>query len=71
MKGLRRLLDKLYRNNYLCKEEIVRLLKNLDDGHKEILLDYARETRVRYYGKKVYMRGLIEFSNEKRAGGDC
>jgi biotin synthase len=57
------LLDKLYEQNYLTKEEIVYILKNLDDEHKKILFDYSHSTRLKYYGNKVFMRGLIEFSN--------
>lgn len=57
------LLDKLYEQNYLTKEEIVYILKNLDDAHKKILFDYSHSTRLKYYGNKVFMRGLIEFSN--------
>lgn len=57
------LLDKLYRENSLERAEIVLLLKNLDGELKELLFRYALKTRFNYYGKKVYMRGLIEFSN--------
>ena len=57
------LLDKLYKNNELSREELLYILENLDDDHTEKLFEYARKTRDRYYGNKVYMRGLIEFSN--------
>lgn len=63
------LLDKLYERNDLSKEEIIHVLRNLDDGHKEALFHYAHRTRVKYYGHKVFMRGLIEFSNICRQ--DC
>ncbi|MDK2800474.1 MAG: biotin synthase [Clostridiales bacterium] len=57
------LLDKLYAQHDLTKEEIIFLLKNLDEEHKNVLFDYAHRTRMKYYGNKVFMRGLIEFSN--------
>jgi len=57
------LLDKLYKNNELSREELLYVLDNLDDAHTEKLFEYARKTRDRYYGNRVYMRGLIEFSN--------
>lgn len=63
MDSMKNLLDRLYLENDLTKEELAFLLRNLDAPHKEILFDYALQTRRRYYGNRVYMRGLIEFSN--------
>ncbi|NSW91624.1 MAG: [FeFe] hydrogenase H-cluster radical SAM maturase HydE [Firmicutes bacterium] len=60
---MRELLDKLYFENNLNRDELAWLIDNIDKEHKEILFDYAVKTRIRYYGNKVYMRGLIEFSN--------
>lgn len=57
------LLYKLYQENQLEKEEVVFLLKSLDEETKETLFEYARRTREKFFGKKVYMRGLIEFSS--------
>lgn len=64
-----KLLEELYRENYLGKDEIVYLVKHIDEEHKEILFRYARQAKERFYGKKVYMRGLIEFSSACRR--DC
>jgi len=63
VKTLDLLLEKLYNTNNLTREELLYLLENLDQVHTEKLFEYARKTRERYYGNKVYMRGLIEFSN--------
>ncbi|MGI6188252.1 MAG: radical SAM protein, partial [Caldicoprobacteraceae bacterium] len=63
MKTLDLLLEKLYNKNNLTREELLYLLENLDQVHTEKLFEYARKTRERYYGNKVYMRGLLEFSN--------
>lgn len=57
------LLDKLYETGELEKEELVYLLTHLDEEHRKVLFDYACRTRMKHYGNKVYMRGLIEFSN--------
>ncbi|MCX7842095.1 MAG: [FeFe] hydrogenase H-cluster radical SAM maturase HydE [Clostridia bacterium] len=57
------LLEKLYIENNLQKDELAWLIGNISDEEKESLFDYALKTRRRYYGNKVYMRGLIEFSN--------
>lgn len=63
------LLDKLYATNGLDKDEIVHLLKHLNpESHKQ-LFQYAHQKRLKHYGKKVYLRGLIEFSNYCRQ--DC
>ncbi len=57
------ILEKLYIENNLPKDQMIWLLENLDDDARELLFDYARKTRSRYYGDRVFMRGLIEFSN--------
>lgn len=57
------LLDKLYHRNELDKDEIVYVLQHLESGSRKRLFDYAHMTRLKHYGKKVYLRGLIEFSN--------
>ncbi len=57
------LLYELYSTNSLKKDELVFLLKNIDAENKELLFELACKTKEEYYGKKVFMRGLIEFSN--------
>ncbi|NLI91492.1 MAG: [FeFe] hydrogenase H-cluster radical SAM maturase HydE [Peptococcaceae bacterium] len=56
-------LKKLYETNDLGREELVYLLENLTTEDKPVLIRYAHETRLKYYGPKVFMRGLVEFSN--------
>lgn len=60
---MKELLKRLYQSNDLSKDHLIHILKYLDDEHREILFEYAHQTRIKYYGHKVYMRGLIEFSN--------
>jgi biotin synthase len=61
---MRELLDKLYATNSLTKEEIIEVLRHLDEAdHKAVLFDYAHKTRLAHYGPRVFMRGLVEFSN--------
>jgi biotin synthase len=61
------LLLKLYRTNNLEKEELITVLRVMDSGDdsedKELLFALARKTRYEYYGNKVYLRGIVEFSN--------
>ena len=57
------LLYKLEINNCLNKKELVSLLKNMTGDEKELLFRLASDTRDRVWGKRVFMRGLIEFSS--------
>lgn len=62
------LIDKLYKTNTLKYDEIIYLLKNTNKSDKYYLFKKANETRIRTYGHKVYMRGLIEFTNYCKMG---
>lgn len=57
------IIDKIYKENNATRDELLFLLNNLNDKDKEYLIEKAHETRMRTYGDKVYMRGLIEFTN--------
>lgn len=60
---IKSIIDKLYEFNNASKEELIFLLDNLKDEDKEYLVQKSHETRLRTYGDRVYMRGLIEFTN--------
>lgn len=62
MEKSKELIDKLNRNHILEKEEYLYLIKNRDIS-SEYLFEKARNTRNKIYGKKIYIRGLIEFTN--------
>jgi biotin synthase len=57
------LIDKLERNRFLSKEEFALLIAKRTDELSEYLFEKARKIREIYYGKNVYLRGLIEFTN--------
>ncbi len=57
------LIDKLYKENRIERDQLLYLLDNLDDQGRDYLFARAHETRVKHYGTKVFMRGLIEFTN--------
>lgn len=65
----KQLIDQLYENRILGRDEFRRLLSE----HSEATLDYlfyrARQRQNETFGNKVYLRGLIEFSNFCRC--DC
>ena len=50
-------------DNNLDKEELIYLLQKINDDNKKILIEAANKIRKERYGNKVYMRGLIEFTN--------
>ena len=57
------LIKDLYKKNDLAKEKLQFLLEHLDGHTKQVLFDYSLRTKIRVYGHKVLMRGLLEFSN--------
>ncbi len=57
------LIEKLWQDTVLAKEEYVYLIRNCSLKDRELLAARAEEVRQSYYGKDVYVRGLIEFTN--------
>ena len=57
------LILKLEKENRLTKAEWMQLIDGRTTEHAEFLFERAREVRHAHYGKNVYIRGLIEFSN--------
>lgn len=60
---MKKLIDKLYKNNYLYADELLVLLENLTEETKNYLHQKALEIRQKVYGRKIYLRALIEFTN--------
>lgn len=54
------LVEKLYRTSNLSDNELKLLIEN---ETAENLAEYADKVRQKYYGKKVFLRGLIEISS--------
>jgi biotin synthase len=69
MRSLRILIDKLNSENCLNESELLELLDNMNEVRRKYLIEKANETRMRVFGNKVYMRGLVEFTNYCRR--DC
>ncbi len=55
-------IDKLLNNTYDIND-IIYLLSITDEKEKEYLFNASEEICENYFGKKVYVRGIIEFSN--------
>ena len=58
-----KIIDKLYDKQTLKKDEFIYLINNRNEETDEYLFNLARKRREEYYGKDVYIRGLIEFTN--------
>ena len=56
-------MDKLEKNRVLTNDEYICLIENHTPQVDEYLFEKARIIKQKYYGKNVYIRGLIEFSN--------
>ncbi|MCR5195326.1 MAG: [FeFe] hydrogenase H-cluster radical SAM maturase HydE [Pseudobutyrivibrio sp.] len=59
----RELLDKLNTEHSLSLEEYQYLLDNRDQELMDLAAEYARGFQAKHYGKQVFIRGLIEFTN--------
>ena len=60
---MKNLIDKLEKNQILSKEEFVRLLAISEKDDIDYLTERAKCVRDDIYGKRVFIRGLIEISN--------
>lgn len=60
---MRTIIDKLEKQKTLSRKEFKELLSNCTDKDQEYLAECARRVRHQIYGKDVYTRGLIEFTN--------
>ncbi|MBR5308449.1 MAG: [Clostridia bacterium] len=60
---VKNLIDKLHQEKHLSKEEWVTVLDNYTDDDRKYAEQIAREITVSKFGKKIYFRGIIEFSN--------
>lgn len=63
------LVKKLYETGSLTDGELIQLIETDDKNTAEALRRKADEIRQKYYGKKVFLRGLIEISSYCR--NDC
>lgn len=57
------LITKLNEQSVLQKEDFVQLLSTYSDDDLKFAQNMARKTSLKYFGNKIYIRGLIEFTN--------
>lgn len=57
------LVEKLYHNGDLSDSELISLISDTSENTAEYLAKSADSVRKKHYGKKVFLRGLIEISS--------
>lgn len=57
------LIDKLKDGKPLTREEYIQLISTHTENDMRYLSDSASQVRDKYYGRDIYLRGLIEFSS--------
>ncbi|MBQ8790323.1 MAG: [Ruminiclostridium sp.] len=62
MEKLKILVDRLYDTHHLEKDEYITLIENRD-SIRDYVFSLSSAVREKYYGKDVYIRGLIEFTS--------
>ncbi|MCR1934896.1 [FeFe] hydrogenase H-cluster radical SAM maturase HydE [Clostridium tepidum] len=60
---MKKIIDELYEKNNTSNDKLLYLLNNIDEENKKYLTYKAHKTSLKYYNNKVYLRGLIEFTN--------
>ena len=60
---MKQILEKLFKGKDLSLEDLVFLIENRNEETALLLSERAREIRETHYGKDIYIRALIEFSN--------
>lgn len=63
MDKLKRLIDKLEKEQRLSQEEFKTLINGRNEELAEYLFKKSSDIRDKNYGKRVFVRGLIEFTN--------
>lgn len=60
---MKQLIDKLVSFHEATDQELIYILENMNEETRKYLYAQSNKLRTAWYGNKVYMRGLIEFTN--------
>ena len=60
---MKSLIERLYKKQTLSSEELHVLLENCDDYHLNLINKLAQTVAETHFGKKIFVRGLIEIGN--------
>lgn len=61
--AVRELIDKLNCEKKLSHDEWVKLIKEYDESDRTYAAELARCISQEMFGKDIYIRGIVEFSN--------
>lgn len=59
----KKIVDALEKNNVATPEDYLYILNNITKENRQYLSNVAARVKEKYYGKDVYIRGIVEFSN--------
>ncbi|WP_066501856.1 [FeFe] hydrogenase H-cluster radical SAM maturase HydE [Abyssisolibacter fermentans] len=60
---MKQFVDKLFNNQEFNKKELLEFINKIDEETKDYLFEQACKKRDEVYGRVVFFRGLIEFTN--------
>lgn len=60
---MKKLIDRLYKTGNLAKEEWVSLIRDRTEEEEIYARELAGKVREKVYGNRIFIRGLIEFTN--------
>ncbi len=60
---MKRLVEQLAQDRVLSKTELITFLTNFEEEDQKYLAEKARAVADNHFGKSIYKRGLIEFTN--------
>jgi len=63
LKNIKDIIDKIYKEHNSNYEDLSIVLNNISFETSEYLFEKAQKVSTSIFGKKVYVRGLIEFTN--------
>ncbi len=63
------IIEKLNKEKFLDRSEWIRLFKTFTCDDRKLAADMARAVSLSVFGRKIYVRGIVEFSNICR--NDC
>lgn len=69
LNDITKLINKLAAEHNLDEQELLQLLQSSNEASDSLLSELARKQAQQIFGRNVYLRGLIEFSNYCR--NDC
>ena len=59
----KKLIEKLGKEHSLSEKEWVQLFETYTDEDRDYAANIAREITVRRFGRRIYFRGIVEFTN--------